>query len=168
MTRSPRRPSRPAVLLALGVLLLSAAGGCSFDRRWKHLRAQAAADETAAVAAAAADPLAGRWEGTWRSERSNHAGKLRAIVTPVDEATYRADFHATYLGLLRFGYSMDLAAQREGGVTRFQGQENLGRLAGGLYQYDGTTDGQTFDCTYRSKSDHGRFRMTRPATRARR
>ena len=49
-----------------------------------------------------------------------------------------------------------------GDVIRFNGQENLGWLAGGVYRYDGTTDGQAFDCTYQSKHDHGRFQMTRP------
>lgn len=149
-----RRPTLLAALL-LGALLWPA-GGCSFDRNWRRLTRTPTQD----------GGLSGQWVGTWKSEHSNHSGQLRAIITPVDDATYRANFDATYLGILRFGYSMNLAAQEEGDVIRFQGEENLGWIAGGLYRYDGTTDGQTFDCTYQSKSDHGRFQMTRPAGKA--
>ena len=146
-----------------GALLLPLAGGCAFDRKWKRFGEQPA--EVAQV-----NDLAGRWTGTWKSERTNHSGKLRAIITPVDDVTYRADFDATYMGILRFGYSMNLAAQPADGTTsagagaiRFTGQENLGWLAGGLYRYEGTADGRSFDCAYQSKNDHGRFRMSRPA-----
>lgn len=162
MIRTFQGPARLAAVL-VGALLPLAAGGCSFDRNWKRLAAQ----PTTTTTAAPGNELSGRWEGTWKSERNSHAGKLRAIITPVDDTTYRADFDATYLGILRFGYALNLAAQRDGDIIRFQGQENLGWLAGGLYRYDGAADGRTFDCAYQSKSDHGRFRMTRPAPSAR-
>lgn len=147
--------------LLLTAALLPLAGGCAFDRKWNRMGSEPSAK--------ADTGLAGRWVGTWTSERSNHKGKLRAIITPVNEITYRADFNATYLGILRFGYSMNLTARPEegsAGATRFTGQENLGWIAGGLYQYEGVTDGQTFECTYQAKSDHGRFRMTRPTIRS--
>src|SRR5687768_12433952 len=83
--------------------LLPLAGGCAFDRKWNRMASETSADGQ--------DPLAGRWVGTWESERSNHKGKLRAIVTPVNEITYRARFNATYMGILRFGYSMNLTAR---------------------------------------------------------
>jgi hypothetical protein len=161
MTRTIHRPANTAAIVLLLITLLPLAGGCAFDRNWKRLSA-AARQETEATTTTDPDKLAGRWEGTWQSERSNHSGKLRAIITPVNETTYRADFSATYLGLMRFGYSMNLAAQTEGDVIRFQGEEDLGWLAGGVYRYDGATDGQAFDCTYTSKGDDGTFRMTRP------
>jgi hypothetical protein len=178
MTRPPPRPVPPAVVALVAALLAgAAAGGCAFDRNWKRLRA---ADRAAAAAAstgttapspdrAAADRLAGRWEGTWKSERNNHSGKLRAIITPLDDTSYRAAYDATYLGLLRFGYSMKLTVQpneagsSDASAVRFQGSEDLGWLAGGVYRYDGAADGQSFESTYQSKYDHGRFRMTRPA-----
>lgn len=160
MTRTCSGPTRLVALLWVAALL-PLASGCAFDRNWKRL-ATATAAAAQPAHATEGDPLAGRWEGTWRSEANNHSGKLRAIVTPVDATTYRADFDATYLGILRFGYSMSLAAQPAGHLTRFQGAENLGWLAGGLYRYDGTTDGRSFDCAYQSKADHGRFTMTRP------
>ena len=158
MTRPLPRPTALAATALLLGGLLSISGGCSFDRKWNRL----------AAAPAEANYLSGRWAGTWKSERNNHSGKLRAIITPVDDVTYRADFDARYMGILRFGYSMNLAARRDGDVIRFQGEENLGWLAGGVYRYDGTTDGQAFDCTYESKHDHGRFEMTRPQVKANR
>ena len=181
MTRTPRRRPRPtsgAARLTLAILLALAGGGCAFDRDWKRLAAAVPSDQAVGVGVGAAeaavpDPLAGRWEGTWTSETTNHSGKLRAIVTPAGDDAYRARFDATYFGLMRFGYAMTLTATppEDGGgggggdagsVTRFTGEENLGWLAGGVYRYDGTTDGHTFDCAYESKHDRGRFQMTRP------
>ena len=158
MTRTPSRPTVVAALLLLLAPLLAPAGGCAFDRKWRKLARE--------PEVATSDGLAGRWAGTWKSERSGHRGTLRAIITPVNETTYRADYDATYMGLLRFGYSMNLTAEpADGGGIRFTGEENLGALAGGLYRYDGTADGQSFECAYEAKADHGRFQMTRPAPR---
>ena len=114
--------------------------------------------------AADADPLAGRWEGRWVSERNGHAGKLRAIVKPIDATAYRVDYDAMYMGVLRFGYGMKLRAapHDESRKVAFEGEENLGALAGGVYRYKGVADGQTFTATYASRYDHGRFEMTRP------
>lgn len=150
---------------ALAVVALTATG-CSFDRQWRDLkRAQAVADD-AQPTAGAADPLAGRWEGKWVSERTGHSGRLRAIITPVDSTTYRVRYDAMYMGLLRFGYGMDLTASPgggKGGPITFAGEEDLGRLAGGVYRYKGTADGAKFHSLYESRDDNGYFEMTRPA-----
>ena len=149
---------RNAFITALTLMLLA---GCSFDRQWRQLSHAAAAGESET-----SDKLAGRWEGKWVSEANNHRGKLRAIVTPLNDTTYRANFDATYLGLLRFGYGMGLkAAPRANGVIIFEGQEDLGPLAGGVYRYKGTADGTTFHCLYESGNDHGYFEMIRPQAR---
>ena len=44
-----------------------------------------------------ADRLAGRWDGEWVSEASGNSGRLRAIISPVDEKTYHVDYDATFL-----------------------------------------------------------------------
>jgi hypothetical protein len=80
----------------------------------------------------------------------------------VDEATYRARFHATYALLLQFEYTADMTVEMRDGVAYFKGQADLGRMAGGIYHYDGHADGQTFYSTYQAGSDHGHFKMTRP------
>ena len=41
------------------------------------------------------------------------------------------------------------------------GKENLGLMEGGTYEYKGTVDGASFDCTYDSMFDKGTFRMKR-------
>jgi hypothetical protein len=181
---SPIRPDRVGTLLAAGrgpvicaamtrrrigllllfVVLLPAAGGCAFDRQWRAMRrAQFAAAQAGNPAPAEADPLAGRWEGKWVSEQNHHTGKLRAIVKPIDETTYRVDYDATFMAVLRYVYGMKLTASRQpDGTVRFEGEEDLGPLAGGVYHYTGTADGQTFTVTYKAPKDHGRFEMTRP------
>jgi hypothetical protein len=154
----------------VGVVLAATAGGCAFDRKWRALaRADFYARRDMNNGRSLPDPLpdrrlVGRWDGKWVSEASGHTGRLRAIITPVDATTYHVDYDAMFLGVLRFGYGMNLAvtADPAGGPVAFEGQEDLGALAGGVYRYHGTADGQTFRSTYESGNDHGRFEMTRP------
>jgi hypothetical protein len=154
-------------LLACAVVV--AAGGCSFDRRWRQLSHEALAKADAVAAGAsprtsAADPLAGRWDGKWVSEQDGHSGRLRAIVDRVDGDTYHIEYDGWFFGILRFTHGMNVTATRDadGKSVHFQGQEDLGGMAGGVYRYDGTADGHTFKSTYQSSADHGRFEMHRP------
>jgi hypothetical protein len=150
--------------VALATVLIALLTGCSFDRKWRAAkRAEAAFVPTTLAVTPPTDPLAGRWQGKWVSKSNGHSGGLRAIITRVDDHTYRADFDASYMAILRFGYGMQLNAKRDpDGEIAFEGNENLGSLAGGEYQYNGTADGTTFDATYKSSADHGTFQMTRP------
>jgi len=110
---------------------------------------------------ATGDAMAGRWKGYWKSVPSGHGGSLRCIATKVDDATYRARFNATWALLLRFEYTVDMHAEPRDGATYFNGQADLGKMAGGVYHYDGHADGHEFYSTYRASSDHGYFKMTR-------
>lgn len=148
-------------VLTVACVMLVFLTGCRFDRQWRQLTRAELAGTSAAT-----DALSGRWEGNWVSEPTKHTGKLRAIITPIDERTYEALFDASYLAILRFGYGMQLHADRKShGVISFHGEENLGKLAGGLYRYQGTADGATFRCKYVADADHGYFEMTRPQRR---
>jgi len=40
-----------------------------------------------------------------------------------------------------------------------EGQADLGKLAGGIYQYKGEAGETAFNCTYRCAFDHGRFQL---------
>ena len=156
------RPStRSLVIMLLSATALLSAGGCAFDRDWRRMkRADFAATD---VTAKPSDPLAGRWEGRWVSASNGHNGKLRAIVTPVDANTYRVEYDAMFFAFLRAGYGTNLTATRQpDGKINFEGQEDLGKLAGGVYRYRGSADGKSFTSTYESSYDHGTFEMTRP------
>lgn len=152
------RPSAAALLAgALALLLL---GGCStarFNRAWT----------AAAEAPVAGSELAGRWEGTWRSDVNAHTGRLRCLVTPSTNGTYTARFHAEYRLLfpLTFSYAVPLTATNRPDSTGlgFAGQADLGWLAGGVYTYRGRATATNFFSTYECARDRGIFEMTRPA-----
>ena len=139
--------------LALGAIALSllVTTGCSsFHREWR--------------AAGKTDPvgIAGRWEGTWTSEASGHKDKLRCLLTPVSEGSYEARFHAKYRKVLSFGYTATFTGRQTNDVFHFSGNADLGRLAGGVYTYEGRVNPTQFFSTYKSKYDHGTFEMVRP------
>jgi hypothetical protein len=162
--------TRPSTACLIGLLLaFTAAGGCSFDRKWRDMkRAAISPDASDAQADAPSDALAGRWEGSWASNVNGHSGRLRAIITPVageaDPKYYRVDFDAYFMGILRFGHGMTVVAtpNSKPGTIAFTGEEDLGKMAGGVYRYAGTADGRTFTSSYESSNDRGRFEMTRP------
>jgi hypothetical protein len=149
-TRVPTR----FVLLLLAALLPAAPGCSGFQDQWKR----------AAVAQASAQPdhLTGRWKGSWKSDKSGHAGGLRCIATRTGDETYRCRFDATYMLLLRFGYTMNMTADAREDVTYVAGEADLGKTAGGVYEYEGQANGRTFRLNYRTKNDYGHFTLKRP------
>lgn len=141
------RQGIPTILI---LALAFPAGGCStFDRDWKKPDPNA-------------HPLGGRWSGTWTSDATGHSGALRCIVTRIEDERYHARFHARYAKIFTFESEVMLDAVPEAEYRNFKGESDLGWLAGGVYHYEGKTDGETFTSTYKSKDDHGRFEMTRP------
>ena len=105
--------------------------------------------------------IAGRWEGTWLSEKNGHHGRLRCLVTPSTNNFYDARFHAKFWKILSFGYTVPLQVRSSNALYEFNGEANLGKLAGGVYHYNGTLSGTNWHSTYESRYDHGNFRMTR-------
>ena len=106
------------------------------------------------------DLMAGHWEGTWASDSKPLEGTLRAVITRMEDGTYRAVFDAE--GPLGANHSVCVfRISHRGAEWRFEGRENLGLLKGGTYVYEGTVDGRHFTCTYDSTFDKGVFRMTR-------
>ena len=149
-TRVPTR----VVLLLLAALLTSAPGCSSFQDQWKRAAVAQASDQP--------DHLAGRWKGSWKSDKSGHSGGLRCIATKTGEDAYRCRFDATYALLLRFGYTMNMTADAREDVTYVAGEADLGKTAGGVYEYEGRADGKTFRLNYRTKNDYGHFTLKRP------
>jgi hypothetical protein len=133
------------------VLVFVAAGCSSFNHDWRA--ASATVNST--------NDLAGRWQGSWHSDANGHSGKLKCVIAKQAD-TYRAHFHANYLKVLSFSYSLDLHTERnaEGGF-QFTGSADLGTLGGGQYEYKGHAEGTNFFSTYSSKYEHGMFQMRR-------
>jgi hypothetical protein len=148
------RPRRSGLLtLASAAVLLLLCGCSSFNREWKR----------AARVPVPPDSVAGRWEGQWLSAANGHNGKLRCLITEQTNGMHEARFHATYLKVMTFGYTVPLDVTRTNQVWYFHGEADLGKLAGGLYRYEGMSTVTNFSSTYCSKHDHGTFEMSRPA-----
>ena len=139
----------PALLLCLGLT-----GCCSFQRDWK----------SAARVPVAADDIQGRWEGTWLSDRNGHTDQLRCLLTKTEAGVYQARFRAKYEKIFTFSYTVPLQVTQTAARWEFQGDANLGWYAGGRYHYEGQATPTNFFSTYRCPSDHGTFRLARPAS----
>ena len=139
--------------ISLWALLFLAGTGCStFNRDWKSAKA----------APGLANDIQGRWQGSWVSHTNSHHGRLRCLLSQENDGHYSARFHANYLRILSFTYSVPLAVQQTNGAYDFRGEADLGRLAGGLYSYEGQATPTNFFSTYHSKGDGGIFQMNRP------
>jgi len=57
-----------------------------------------------------------------------------------------------------------MKVEPQDGGWRFHGEENLGRMAGGVYRYEGKAMATNFHSTYRSAYDCGVFGKERPET----
>src|SRR5690349_1884503 len=122
--------------MAVGLAALSLlAGGCSsFSREWKAALQRPIPTEG----------LAGPWEGRWVSDATGHNDRLRCVIAEESTDRYKADFHANYKKIFHFGYSVPLEVRRKGSEYEFSGEADLGKLAGGVYTYEGTVNGTNF------------------------
>jgi hypothetical protein len=138
-------------ILSLGLALLGA--GCStFDRDW-----EAASND--------ASGIEGQWAGRWHSDTNQHNDVLRCLITRKEAGVYHTRFHAIYTwGILpiSYGYGLDMTVTEANGQYQFQGQADLGKLAGGVYHYDGSGSPNQLQFNYRSPKDHGTFSLERP------
>jgi len=107
----------------------------------------------------AVEAVARRWEGEWVSAATGHRGRLRCVVEPQSEATWKMWFRGEYAGVFRACYSTDFAVVLGGDRWTFNGGSNLGPLAGGAYTYAGSATLEKLTCEYRSAKDHGEFRL---------
>lgn len=138
--------------LIFAAILCALTGCSSFNKEWK----------AAIKSAPAASGIEGAWAGEWRSAKNNHHGSLHAVVTQSSPNTYRAHYRAKYLKILRFTYVATLHGTQTNNVVTLEGNSNLGKLAGGVYTYKATATPSEFKSTYKSKHDHGYYRMSRP------
>jgi hypothetical protein len=142
--------------LALSMLLL--AGCASFERDWK------AAEHRSAFAKS--DAFTGRWDGRWTSAkhrtRDGYAGgRLRCLLTKVDDRRYEARFKANWM-IFATSYRTVLGVERHGRELQLAGEHPLSSMFGGVYKYAGRVTPERFTATYDSSYDSGKFEMQRP------
>ena len=130
--------------------------GCSgFHRAWKQ--------ELSKSATYPDKGIEGAWEGEWISDTNGHHGRLRCLVAENENGTYTTWYHAKYKKVLGFAYAVDVEATPSPEGYLFRGEADLGKLAGGMYHYEGEVFDGNFNATYESKFDDGTFKMSRPS-----
>jgi|SRR3954467_4382377 hypothetical protein len=141
--------------ITMGVAAVLLLGGCSsFNREWSAALKQPVP----------ASDLSGPWEGHWTSDVNGHNDKLRCLITQKSPDQYNATFHATYKSIFHFSYTVPLQVRKHANSFVFSGEADLGKMAGGVYTYEGATTATNFFSTYDSKYDHGKFDMHRPTS----
>lgn len=100
-----------------------------------------------------------RWQGQWVSQANGHRGELKCLLTKAGPDQYQATFYAVFAKFLSVAYTVPLHGRRDGAKLRLEGQADLGKLAGGIYHYDGEMDDASFLCAYRCAYDHGMFQL---------
>jgi hypothetical protein len=104
-------------------------------------------------------PPFGRWRGEWVSKTTGHRGPLRCVIATHGPDQWRATFHAGYAKVLRACYATQLHVVQKDDKWIFSGRTDLGKLAGGVYEYDGTATVDFLVSRYRSPGDQGEFRL---------
>lgn len=129
--------------------------GCAFDRVWSEAQHYSYPEHE----------MEGCWEGTWQSEYNGHHGTLRAVITKQDEGIYNAHFKATFAVLIPYEFEIPFFVSNDGEIYTFEGTADLGKLAGGVYTYNGTSSATDFHSYYSADNkDHGTFTMKKLRT----
>lgn len=143
-----RRFQLGMVLLAVAQLVI----GCStvYNQKWKRASKQAESQTS----------VVGRWEGSWLSAVNQHSGKLKCIVSETSSEKYDFHYWARW-SVFSWTYHLKLPVEATDTVTSFSGTKNLGKLAGGAFEFEGKVEGDRFEANYNSKFDRGQFTMRR-------
>jgi hypothetical protein len=141
---------------AAGFILLRL-GGFSCARKGEWVKEAANVDP----APVRAEPMSGRWSGRWQTTGNTMSGELRCVIDKLDDSTFRAKFDADWGDLFTHQSTITLKIRQKTDAWKFDGQENLGLLQGGLYKYDGYVKGDEFFCNYSSDFYDGTFLLKR-------
>jgi len=146
---------RVAFILAIAAGLVGLTGCSSFHKEWK----------AAMKSPIPTDSIDGPWIGDWKSDANGHHGPLKCLVTKTSDRMYQAHYRAYYKKILRFTYVATLNGRETNGLVTLQGEADLGKLAGGVYKYEGKATPTEFRSSYECKYDHGKYQMMRPRTK---
>lgn len=114
----------------------------------------------AANASAQEPNLSGRWSGEWISDKNGHHGPLHARFRQLDADTYRVAFHGRFAKIIPFWYTTKLHVEGTGnGVVILSASQNLPLL--GEYRTTATATDTSFNATFNSRKDSGRFVLNR-------
>lgn len=105
--------------------------------------------------------IEGLWVGRWECERTGTKGSLRCRLSHLVGRHFRAEFKARYWFLLRYSRNIRITFRPEGEIFRCTGSQDLGKWAGGRYQYSGTIEGDCFQAMFASRTYRGEFRLER-------
>jgi len=131
------------------VLLAGIGSGCrSFEKDW------AAA---AVTPFNPADPLSGRWIGTWQNTNNSHSGPLRAVIQPADPDTRTARFHASW-GSHSGSFTSRLKVTAGTPPSSFTSRKYI---LGFLIKTRGQATATEFNANYESVFDSGTFTLRR-------
>ena len=105
-------------------------------------------------------PQAYEWSGNWSGNRPGYGGDLHCNVEQINDQDWSARFTG-YCGRI-FAYEVTMSGRLDGDKIVFSGEADLGEEDGGLYQWAGAIEGDTFDGGYDSTTGkQGTFSMTR-------
>lgn len=146
------RGFRAVTSLLLLSFVVSSCGTLAYNRAWEDFEP-----------VLTIDPAEGRWTGEWKSDWNGHSGGLRCMLTRKSADTYFARFYSTYGWFFFFRHEARfLITSETPAAVHFEGQEDLGSLAGGVYRYAGSVSADRFEATFEAENgDHGVFSMTR-------
>ncbi|MBA4188542.1 MAG: hypothetical protein C0467_11100 [Planctomycetaceae bacterium] len=112
------------------------------------------------VANAQPPELSGRWSGYWVSDKNGHTGPLHGRFRQIDADTYRVAFHGRFAKVIPFWYTTKLHVEGTGdGVVLLGASQNLPLL--GEYRTSATATANSFNATFTSRKDAGRFVLNR-------
>lgn len=109
--------------------------------------------------AGAVDPMSGRWSGYWVSNTNGHRGPLRATVTPTGGG-YDVRFSGRFAKVIPFTYRTQMSVVGVAGETTVLAAERRLPLFG-MFRTEAVVTPTTFDATFRSGKDSGRFVLGR-------
>lgn len=114
--------------------------------------------------APAYDSASGHWEGHWFVlEATVPAGGLKADVRKISEGVWSAEFDSEFGG--EAVYELTLQGEsgqgEDSGKVFFGGSVDLGVTSGGVFNWVGQADAETFNGTYTSNFINGRFELNR-------
>jgi hypothetical protein len=84
----------------------------------------------------------------------------------VQAQQYVAHFHAQW-GPFTSSYQVPITARPIRGGLRFDGEQDLGALQGGVYKYRGVVTAAQLTAEYDSRYDRGTFTLKRPVRNSR-